>query len=449
MKTLSPVVMAIKKLSVLTLIAIPVAINPLLASAAFDRSLDYVETFQSDFSIGDLGRFKSPGNLHESVVTESSLQTALNDADRKIQPEFKLPRELRPQVEFWMRIYTQYSSQQVVLFDSLHLGIYEVIDLRDLAKTSRNQVVYEILSKRRVDSVVAKYQAAFTQVSHHLAHGKSRFSKRKKEKPLSHECQLILDRIQSIGHKHPLSELKAAFKTIRGQRDQIISGIAAAESYLPQMEEIFKDQGIPTQLTRLSLVESSFNLNATSKVGASGVWQFMPNIGKKFLVIDEKLDLDERRSPLKSTLAAAKLLKWNHRYLGSWILAIISYNHGLSHLPRIRHLKLSERETFAEVSHLFQNCGKSRSKLGWASKSYYSEFLALLHAEVYRDRFYGSVPLQPLRPVRFERVSTPQTALQFAMHHSFSVLELQNLNADIQSPRQLLPKNYVVLMPKS
>ena len=82
------------------------------------------------------------------------------------------------------------------------------------------------------------------------------------------------------------------------------------------MEQIFEDHNIPKNLTRIAFVESMFNEKAISKVGASGVWQFMPSTAKDFIIVDKYID--ERNSPIKATEAAAKLLKANFKLLGSW-----------------------------------------------------------------------------------------------------------------------------------
>ncbi len=92
------------------------------------------------------------------------------------------------------------------------------------------------------------------------------------------------------------------------------------------MQKIFRAEGLPAQLAYLPLVESSFNIRARSGAGAVGMWQFIPETGKKFMRIDDKVD--ERRDPMASTRAAARLLNENYRILGSWPLAITAYNHG-------------------------------------------------------------------------------------------------------------------------
>ncbi len=70
------------------------------------------------------------------------------------------------------------------------------------------------------------------------------------------------------------------------------------------MQKIFRAEGLPAQLAYLPLVESSFNIRARSGAGAVGMWQFIPETGKKFMRIDDKVD--ERRDPMASTRAALR-----------------------------------------------------------------------------------------------------------------------------------------------
>ena len=71
------------------------------------------------------------------------------------------------------------------------------------------------------------------------------------------------------------------------------------------MEKTFREEGIPPIITRLAFVESMFNLKARSRVGASGIWQFMPQTAKKYMRINRLVD--ERNSPFKATKGAAKV----------------------------------------------------------------------------------------------------------------------------------------------
>jgi membrane-bound lytic murein transglycosylase D len=143
------------------------------------------------------------------------------------------------------------------------------------------------------------------------------------------------------------------------------------------MERIFGEQGLPVELTRMPLIESSFNLNAYSKVGAAGIWQFMPSTGRRFLTVSAAVD--ERRDPIASTRAAARYLREMYADLGSWPLAISGWNHGPDGLARAaRELGTSDIGVIVR-----QYRGRN---FGFASRNFYAEFLAALDL----DRRHGA-----------------------------------------------------------
>src|SRR5438128_176574 len=112
----------------------------------------------------------------------------------------------------------------------------------------------------------------------------------------------------------------------RGLRERFAEGIRISRRYFPEMERIFREAGLPVELIRLPLIESCFNLRAYSKVGAAGIWQFMPRTGRLFMRVDNLVD--ERRDPISSPRAAAPFLTRVHDMLDTWPLAITAYNHG-------------------------------------------------------------------------------------------------------------------------
>ena len=89
---------------------------------------------------------------------------------------------------------------------------------------------------------------------------------------------------------------------------------------------MLKRHGVPEEIAALPHVESSFNPEAYSKVGAAGLWQFMPSTAKRFMRVDGIVD--ERLDPYSATEAAANLMLYNYRLLGSWPLTVTAYNHG-------------------------------------------------------------------------------------------------------------------------
>ncbi len=389
------------------------------AQAAFDQPVSWKDMEALNLQTILKTQYASPHHLLFSHIQWNDFLIALQDTEQRVDPEFKVPKELVPSVSFWLKIYTEYSSQQVVLCDKHHPElVYEVLDFRDLAQKARNQAAFEIMRQRQIRKTLHAYQVAFKNLNR---------KKRIKHRQLAPLEQNILSVLRESKHKYSFVVLAKNIKTQTGQRDNIMKGLLAAELFIPKMEQIFRAQGLSPDLVRLSLVESSFNLKAVSSAGAVGVWQFLKRSGDEYLIIDPKISIDERLSPLKSTLAAAKLLKRNHRILKTWPLAITSYNHGLKGLRTLANKK---------------------PRLGWASRNYYSEFLAVLRAEKYRHLFYGNSPeLKQSTEVSFYQLKKSESALDLAYRFGISLQEFNLYNPDIKNLHKKLPKKFWIATP--
>ena len=98
-------------------------------------------------------------------------------------------------------------------------------------------------------------------------------------------------------------------------------------TYFPLFEDKFREHGVPLDLKYLSVVESALNPKAVSRVGATGLWQFMPYTGKDY-GLNTSSTVEDRSDPVKSTDAAARYLKALYNQFDDWALALAAYNSG-------------------------------------------------------------------------------------------------------------------------
>jgi membrane-bound lytic murein transglycosylase D len=261
-----------------------------------------------------------PGNL-ENASPAFDREQVLNDFENRIGDQFSIPENLRERVGFWFDVYTKYDEHRRIIHNSRHPWIiYKVVDVSSiiLSDTPKRRWMRNQKADKFVDKEAEKIRAALKTVA----------NKRDLSKLNEYE-RLVVDALKKLG-PNVQKNARAAIGETRvqmGQKNFFEAGLEISPRYLGTMEKIFEKNKLPVELTRLPFVESSFNKHATSKVGAAGLWQFMGNTGRKFMIVNDAID--ERRSPFKATEAAAKLLKENHMILSrSWPMAITAWNHG-------------------------------------------------------------------------------------------------------------------------
>lgn len=208
----------------------------------------------------------------------------------------------------------------------------------------------------------------------------------------------------------------------RGQRDYIAQGLTVGPKYLHAIEPIFEEYGVPKELSRLAYIESSFNLNAYSKVGASGVYQIMPETGRQYLRMTD--GIDERNEPIKAARAAAKLLRMNYKLLGSWPLAVTAYNHGVGGL-----LRAVRKTGTNDLTYLVKYYNGPQFQ--FASKNFFCGFLAILATLENAESLFPDVKVASPQQFEIVKITTPISVKSAARKFNIPFADLLDMNRDI------------------
>ena len=306
-------------------------------------------------------------------IVPTLLATALLASAAGARPgDLPRPAGIEPQIRFWTRVYSEVDRAGGLIHDSVHMDvIYEVIRVPEgLSSRSR---------ERHVERVKDRYAAILRK----LATGK-------RTQLNADEARVLALWPEGVSN----ATLKSAANQIRfqlGQADRFLEGLERAGQWAPQIRKSLQAHGVPMELESLPHVESSYNPAAYSRVGAAGLWQFTRSTGRLFLRVDNVID--ERMDPFAASDGAARLLRANYDTLGSWPLAITAYNHGVGGMKRAMS-KLGTDDISVVIAKY-----KSRT-FGFASRNFYTEFLAALDVDHNAERYFG--PIATLQPVQYE-----------------------------------------------
>lgn len=208
--------------------------------------------------------------------------------------------------------------------------------------------------------------------------------------------------------------------------------------YFPIFEYYLKKHNLPEELKYLSVVESGLNPRAVSRVGAGGLWQFMPGTGRDFRLFQDGY-VDERLDPYKSTEAACKYLKQLYNLFGDWELALASYNCGPGNVRRA--IRRSGNKTgFWEI---YDNLPRE-------TRSYVPQFVALTYVMNYAgDYMITSDSPEQIIPFDTIHINQRHVDLELLSKHINTPLEdLRKLNPHLK--KNVVPgylKNYPLRIP--
>jgi membrane-bound lytic murein transglycosylase D len=333
------------------------------------------------------------------------------------------PPGLERDVQFWIRVYTEINTNAGFLHDERNLAVvYET--LKFAPNTSPRE------REKIVDQARDRYTAALRRIASASAGD------------LSPEDQRIREMWGAEGTPSRLLEATNDIRFQLGQADRFLEGLVRAGAWESHIAEVFANQGLPHELAVLPHVESSFNPAAYSKVGAAGLWQFMRSTGRRYMRIDNAVD--DRLDPFRSTEAAAQLLAYNYRLLGTWPLALTAYNHGAAGMRRARDsLGTDDIEKIVRTY-------KSPS-FGFASRNFYVSFLAALDIDSNPEKYFGN--FKPLPEVKFREVAVPSFVPMAALRRALNLDldELRHLNPALRplvwNGQRHVPKGYRLRVP--
>ena len=336
---------------------------------------------------------------------------------------FAHPPELESDVRFWIRVYSEVTTDQGLIHDDWNLKlVYEVLRFDPASSPA--------LRERRVAEAKTRYAVLLR-----------RFAAGNTADLTPHERRIL----HAFGEKATPRDYLDAIDRIRfqlGQADRFHEGLIRAAAWETHIARVLKQHGVPEEIAALPHVESSFNPFAYSKVGAAGLWQFMPSTAKRFMRVDGIVD--ERLDPYSATEAAANLMLYNYRLLGTWPLAVTAYNHGPGGL-RTAQDELGTSD-IAVIVKRYQG-----ATFGFASRNFYVAFLAALEVDRNAEKYFGPIPRLPdteNTPVQLpDYIAVSNLAKAFKV--DMGALKVLNpaLRPPIWSGARLVPRGYALRLP--
>ncbi len=356
-----------------------------------------------------------------------------------LDPElFPVPAKLEPNVDFWTRVYTGYDSHQVLLHDERYLQvIYGMLDFTELDASTKSAGRKSAEKREQIRRARDHYKALLQD----LAAGRT-------SKKYPQEQERLRRMFDSVpGSRSTSSRTYSSAQTrIRTQtclKDHFAAGIERSGVYMAAIEEVFRKRDLPLELTRLPFVESMFQWQARSSAAAGGIWQFMPGTARLYR-LNMELELDQRYDPLLAADAAARHLKDNYRSLKTWPLAITAYNHGAGGMRRaVRNLGTRDMGEIA-TRYKYRN-------FGFASRNFYSEFVAAARIYENRKRYFPNAEPRPALAADEFAPGRYVPIVELAKNAGTELDDLKEINPALTSAvwagHVYLPKSYPLRVP--
>jgi membrane-bound lytic murein transglycosylase D len=151
----------------------------------------------------------------------------------------------------------------------------------------------------------------------------------------------------------------------------VAAGLERLRPLEKQLREILADEGVPPEILYLALIESGFRVDARSRAGAVGLWQFMPATARRYGLVVSRHE-DQRKDPILSTIAAARHLRDLYRQFDDWWLALAAYNAGAGAISKA--MKRTGADDFWTLSRK-----NNKARLRRETLRYVPRFIAVVH----------------------------------------------------------------------
>lgn len=200
-------------------------------------------------------------------------------------------------------------------------------------------------------------------------------------------------------------------------------------TYFPLFEKVLANHNMPDDIKFLAIIESGLNPRAKSRVGAMGLWQFMPATGRMYN-LQENFDIDDRMDPELSTDAAAKYLKSLYNMFGNWELALAAYNCGPGNVRKAIRKSGGKTTFWGVYDHLPKE-----------TRSYVPQFQAMMY--LLRNTHEHNLFLEePTYAMSYEKIKFNQELdlEQLAQVTGVCVEDLEQLNPSIKN--RLIPSSH-------
>jgi len=208
-----------------------------------------------------------------------------------------------------------------------------------------------------------------------------------------------------------------------GEKKSFLAAYQRSGQYRDRIVKALEENGMPTELSWLPLIESNFKVKALSSARALGLWQFIPSTGYKF-GLSRNTYVDERLDPEKATEAAIAYLDELHKIFGDWMTVLAAYNCGEGRVLRvIRNQKVDYLDNFWDLYQL----------LPLETARYVPRFLATLHILNDPEKYGFELP-EPDAPLEYETVSVNRQVSLAGISKELGIPEtdLKTLNPELR-----------------